>query len=43
MTDTKSCSTCDAVVTPEAGAWIDSTGFEDASHPYPHEHDGAGQ
>jgi hypothetical protein len=38
-----SCSTCDALVRPSATGWLDSQGFEDASHPYPHEHDGAGQ
>ncbi len=41
------CNACDALVTwtpnfarhaTARGAWLDSQGFEDSSHPYPHEH-----
>lgn len=45
MTEIKqlsACSICDALVTAGATGWIDSEGFEDASHPYPHDHDGEG-
>lgn len=35
------CSECGAATRlQEDGSWLDSTGFEDASHPHPHDHDG---
>lgn len=33
------CEICNATIERAGEEWIDSTGFEDASHPYPHEHE----